>query len=90
VQQLRETMQLEVFMEPVKDVTAAGPARKTFPRGHRVLAVKEELAADGKSSSHPRGVKHMTTRKMQIPIHWPKRAEGGRGLSFSLNQSSLP
>ncbi|MGO8700208.1 MAG: hypothetical protein ACLQVY_21165 [Limisphaerales bacterium] len=50
-------MQLEVFKEPGKDVTAV---------------------ADGKSSSYPRGVKHMTARKMQILIHWPRPAEDRR------------
>jgi hypothetical protein len=43
-------MQLKLFMVPVKNATAAEAEMNAFLRGHRVLAVKKELVADGENS----------------------------------------
>ena len=43
-------MQLKLFMVPVKNATAAEGEMNAFLRGHRVLAVKKELVADGENS----------------------------------------
>ena len=43
-------MQLKLFVVPVKNVNAAEAEMNAFLRGHRMLAVKKELVADGENS----------------------------------------
>ena len=44
------SMQLKLFVVPVKNVNAAEAEMNAFLRGHRVLAVKKELVVDGENS----------------------------------------
>jgi hypothetical protein len=82
-------MQPKVFMARVENVTAAEAEVNTFLRGHRVLAVKREFAADGENLfPMAQRQEHDGTQK-QILINWPRPAERRHELTISLNQKSL-